>query len=44
MSNDNIYFTRANYDQERKAFVPHPSEWATDCECNKPTNPDKQYI
>lgn len=25
-------------------LVPDPSTWSSDCDCNKPTNPDLQYV
>jgi predicted RNA-binding Zn-ribbon protein involved in translation (DUF1610 family) len=39
-----MYFSRANYDSESKTLYPNPSEWEKDCICQKPTNPDLQYV
>ena len=41
---DSIFFTRAQFDSENKVIVPDPSAWTKDCICQKPTNPDLQYI
>ena len=44
MTNESIFFTRSKYDQDSKVLIPDPSTWGSDCDCNKPTNPDLKYV
>lgn len=41
---DNIHFSRAVYDIKKGELDPHPSDWAKQCYCLTPVNPDLAYI
>ena len=39
-----IYFTRAKYENSSKTVSPPIEEWEKVCYCQKPVNPDLNYI
>lgn len=41
---DTIFYSRSRFDPEKKAIVPDPMTWRSDCQCKKPTNPDLKYV
>jgi hypothetical protein len=43
-TDERIYFMRSAYNTFQELLVPHPKEWASQCVCNLPPNPDLTYI